>query len=126
VSLCILAGGVVTALAVTGFSLEWEHSVEHIAWSETWRVAPAGLRLVEARVKGSGAGMEPGADARRDGEWWVWEPTAPPVPELALAASGATGGGWRLCHARGCVNLGAMPGPPVRLRPCAASNRLRD
>ena len=118
-SLCILAGGAVTALAVTGFTLDWEHSVEHVAWAETWRVEPAGLRLVEARVRGSGAGMEPGPGARREDGWWVWQPTAPPVPELVLAASGATGGGWRLCHADGCLVLGATPGPPVRLRPCA-------
>ena len=118
-SLCILAGGAVTALAITGFTLDWEHSVEHVAWAETWRVEAAGLDLVGARVRGSGAGMEPGPDARREDGWWVWQPTAPPVPELVLAASGATGGGWRLCHADGCLVLGAMPGPPVRLRPCA-------
>jgi hypothetical protein len=118
VSLCILAGGAVTVLAVSSFTLAWEHSVERTAWVETWQVEPAGLRLVEARVRGSGAGMEPGPGARREVGWWVWVPSAPPLRELALAASGATGGGWRLCHAGGCLALGAAPEPPVRLAPC--------
>ena len=117
-SLCILAGSAVTALAVSTFTLAWEHSVERVAWAETWRVEPAGLRLVEARVKGSGAGMDPGPGARAEAGWWVWTPDAAPLPELVLAASGATAGGWRLCHRGGCLTLGAAPGPPLRLRPC--------
>jgi hypothetical protein len=118
VSLCILAGGTVTAFAVSSFTLAWEHSVERIAWAETWRIEGAELRLVEARVRGSGAGMEPGPGARREAGWWVWTPSEPPVHELALAASGATGGGWRLCHTGGCLTLGATPGPPIRLDAC--------
>jgi hypothetical protein len=118
VSLCILAGGAVTALAVSSFSLGWEHSVERTGWEETWEVEPAGLHLVEARVRGSGAGVDPGPGARREGSWWVWNPTGPPLPELALAASGATGGGWRLCHDDGCLTLGVAPGSPIRLQPC--------
>jgi hypothetical protein len=117
-SLCIAAGGTVTALAVTSFSLAWEHSVEHTAWVEAWQIEPAGLRLAEARVRGSGAGMEPGPGAVRDGSWWVWSPRGAPIPELTLAASGATPGGWRLCHPGGCLTLGAEAAAPIRLRPC--------
>jgi hypothetical protein len=118
VSLCILAAGHTTALAISAFTLSWQHSVEHTAWSERWQVGPAALHLVEARVKGSGAGMDPGPDARLADGWWIWTPDTPPVPDLALAASGATGGGWRLCHPGGCLTLGAAPGPPIHLRPC--------
>ncbi len=117
-SLCILAAGRVTTLAVASFTLSWQHSVEHTGWSESWRVDPGALTLTEARVKGSGAGMDPGPGARlRDG-WWVWTPAPLALPDLALAASGATGGGWELCAAGGCVTLGADPGAPVHLRPC--------
>lgn len=117
-SLCILAAGHTTALAVSAFTLGWQHSVEHTAWSESWRVGPDGLTVTEARVKGSGAGMDPGPGAQlRDG-WWVWTPRIPPLPAITLAASGATGDGWHLCHAQGCLTLGAAPGDPVTLKPC--------
>lgn len=55
-------------LAVQSFRLSWVHSVEKTEWRENWRVQAQGLVLVEARVRGSGAGMEPGDTARwRDG-----------------------------------------------------------
>ena len=60
-SLCILAGGKVTVIAATAFSLSWIHSVEKIEWQEDWAIVDAEFVLTEARVKGSGAGMDPGA-----------------------------------------------------------------
>jgi len=80
------------------------------------------LELVEARVRGSGAGMDPGAGARLEGGWWVWMPDLPPVPELVLAMSGSSGGGWTLCGEGGCREFGAEPGEPVVLAPCAAES----
>ena len=68
-SLCILAAGKTTVLAVSAFTLSWTHSVEKTRWEEDWRVTPAGLEIVEARVKGSGAGMEPPEGAVLEG--WV-------------------------------------------------------
>ncbi len=120
-SLCIVAAGKTTMLAVTAFTLSWTHSVDRTRWQESWRVGPAGLEITEARVKGSAAGMEPPAGATlRDG-WWIYEPALPPRRDVALASSGATGGGWTLCTALGCVELGAAAGEPVRLSACASS-----
>ena len=116
-SLCVL-GAETLRLAATAFTLAWTHSVEHARWEEDWRVTPAGLELVEARVRGSGAGMEPPEGARLVDAWWVYAPRRPPQAELVLAASGATGGGWSLCAAGRCVELGAAAGPPLRLRGC--------
>ncbi len=117
VSLCV-AGGEVLRLAVAAFTLAWTHSVEHVRWEEDWRVTPAGLELVEARVRGTGAGMEPPPDARLAGGWWVYAPHRPPLHELVLAASGATGGGWTLCAAGACREIGAAAEAPLRLSPC--------
>jgi hypothetical protein len=90
-SLCVLAGAKTTVLALSAFTLSWTHSVEKIEWQEDWRVTPAGLEIVEARVKGSGAGMEPPEDAvLRDG-WWHYRPVIGPLPELVLARSDAAG-----------------------------------
>jgi hypothetical protein len=118
VSLCILAAGGLVKLAVVGFTLGWTHSVERVAWQETWAVGPAGLELVEARVRGSGAGMEPPEGARLDDGWWVYHPELPPQRVLRLAASGATAGGWTLCAGGVCRELGTEPGMAVTLSPC--------
>lgn len=116
---CLLVGAVAITLQAPAFDLRWTHSVEQVEWAERWDVTDTGLRLAEARVKGSGAGMEPGEGAvLRDG-WWVWSPGTE-VAELRLAASGATGSGWRLCEGDTCRELGATPGEPVVIAPCAA------
>ena len=41
-SLCILAAGKTTVLAVASFTLAWTHSVERTRWIETWTVTETG------------------------------------------------------------------------------------
>lgn len=118
VSGCLLAGLVTIALSSPDFTLEWSHSVEHVTWRETWRIEESGLRLTQAAVKGSGAGMEPGDGARLEDGWWVWTPGLPVQTELLLAASGATGGGWQICDSLRCHEIGMDAGGPIRLKPC--------
>ncbi|MBO9454318.1 DUF1850 domain-containing protein [Paracoccus sp. R12_1] len=121
-STCLLAGAMALTLSAPDFTLEWTHSIEHVVWREFWRVEAEQLSLTGAAIKGSGAGMEPGPDAvLRDG-WWVWTPDLAPQRELLLAASGATGGGWRICDsALACHELGVVSGEAISLRPCPAS-----
>ena len=114
---CLMAGAVALALAAPEFTLSWTHSVEKTEWRESWMVAEGGLHLQEAAVKGSGAGMDPGEGARLLGGWWVW-PADLTVPELVLAASGATGGGWTLCSGHHCQILGTEAGAAITLAPC--------
>lgn len=118
-SLCVTTAAGVLALAVADFTLSWTHSVERTEWEEHWRVTPAGLTLAEARVRGSGAGMEPPENAQLIDGWWVYTPALPPQSSLALAASGTTGGGWTLCADGACRTLGAKPGPAIRFSACA-------
>jgi hypothetical protein len=113
-----LVGAETLRLAVTAFTLAWTHSVEHVRWEEDWRVTPAGLELVEARVRGSGAGMDPPEGARLAGGWWTWRPERPAQRELLLAASGATGDGWTICAAGRCREVGRAAGAPLRLVAC--------
>jgi hypothetical protein len=119
-SLCILAAGKATVLAVSAFTLSWTHSVEKTRWEEDWRIAPAGLVIAEARVKGSAAGMEPPEGSLFKDGWWTYRPALPARPEVMLAASGATGGGWTLCAAGECMELGKDAGEPVTLSACFA------
>lgn len=119
--LCLLAAGKTTVLAASAFTLSWTHSVERTRWEEDWRVTPAGLQIVEARVKGSGAGMEPQADAVLKDGWWVYAPKLPARDRIMLAASGATLSGWTLCIAAECRELGAAAGDAIEISACDRS-----
>ena len=115
---CLAVGAMVLALSSPTFQLSWTHSVEHSGWQEEWRVTAAGLSLDTARVRGSGAGMEPGPGARLKDGWWEWQSDLV-VPSLILAASGATDGGWTLCDTSGaCRDLGAEAAGPILIKPC--------
>ena len=122
-SLCLASAGVVKALSIAAFTLVWTHSVEKIDWQEDWRLTPLGLELVQARVKGSGAGMEPPPEARLVDGWFQWAPKRAPLPELVLANSGAAGE-WRLCSGGNCRTLSEIFGHPLganatTMRACA-------
>ena len=124
-ALCILSAGKTVTVAATAFTLSWTHSVQKTEWQESWQVTPDGLHIVEARIKGSGAGMEPPPDAVLKDGWWVYAPKVKPVRELALAASGATVSGWTLCAAGECRELAMEPGEVVVLEPCSGSSQPR-
>lgn len=122
-SACLMVGASLVVLATADFTLDWRHSVERTRWRESWRVGGDALHLTEAAVQGSGAGMEPGEGARLVDGWWVWRPELKPQPQMALATSGATGGGWRLCSGAICLDM-AETGEPVVLRPCGDAEWL--
>jgi hypothetical protein len=111
-SLCLASAGVVKTLSLAAFTLAWTHSVEKVEWQEDWRVTPAGLELIEARVKGSAAGMEPPPEARLINGWFQWQPKPAPLPELMLGNSSATGE-WRLCATGQCRTLSDIFNHPI-------------
>jgi hypothetical protein len=120
-SVCALVGGQTIVYATSVFTLIWTHSVEKTHWEEDWRATSRGLEIVEARIAGSGAGMEPPSDAVLAAGVWHYHPALPPQHELVLARSGATGGVWRLCYEGACHDLPEQRGeasPPVILRSC--------
>lgn len=104
-SLCVV-GAKTLAIAVNVFTLSWTHSVQKTLWQERWRVEAGGLRIVEARVEGSGAGMEAGEGAKFDGRFWRWTPNLPLLPQLLLRRSDAVPQGWTLCAAGTCRAIG--------------------
>ena len=111
-SLCLASAGVVKTLSIAAFTLAWTHSIEKVEWQEDWRLTPQGLELVQARVKSSGAGMEPPADARLVDGWFQWKPARAPMPELVLGNSGAAGE-WRLCSDGSCRTLSEIFAHPI-------------
>ncbi|HZH12013.1 MAG TPA: DUF1850 domain-containing protein [Microvirga sp.] len=121
--MCLVAGKVVAPLMAGAMTLAWTHSVEKIAWEEDWRATPAGLEIVEARVKGSGAGMEPPPEARLVNGAYVWKPKLGPQAEVVMRRSGATAD-WRICIAGQCRPMEAYVPPdadPIVMRICRAS-----
>ena len=118
-TLCLMVGAATLALTSPDFTLRWTHSIERVEWVESWKITGQTLTLTRAAIKGSGAGMEPAADARLENGWWVWHPMIP-LPSLTLAASGATGAGWQLCTDITCQTLGQDPAKPITLKPCPA------
>jgi hypothetical protein len=112
VSLCLASAGLAKALSIATFTLVWTHSIEKTDWQEDWRVTPQGLVLTQARVKGSGAGMEPPPGARLINGWFQWQPDRAALPQVVLANSGAAGE-WRLCANGDCRTLSDIFGHPI-------------
>ena len=121
-SLCLAAGAVAASLAVESFTLSWIHSIEKIRWEEDWRIEDRALVLTEARIRGSGAGMEPPAGAVLKNGVWHYRPELPPQTVLRLTHS-PHAGGYTLCTATVCRPLADhLPGMDnnvvIELREC--------
>lgn len=116
--ICLFVSGKAVMVAMTAFNLAWVHSVEKTQWREDWTLTPDGFVLLSARVRGSGAGMDPGEGAVLKDGWWIWQPDLAPQERIVLAASGATLSGWTLCGETGCRTFGEAPGEPVVIAPC--------
>src|SRR2546423_14958681 len=114
-SLCLASAAVVKTLSIAAFTLAWTHSIEKVEWQEDWRVTSQGLELVQARVKGSGAGMEPPPQARLVDGWFQWQPKRAAVPQLVLGNSGAAGE-WRICADGHCRTLSEIFERPIRAK----------
>ena len=115
-SLCLAAAGLAVEIAASSFTLSWTHTIEKTEWQERWRVESGRLILAEARVKGSGAGMEPPPDARLERGFYVWNPGIERTEILLRRNPHA--GDWRLCAAGRCAALGEWFGQdadPVRV-----------
>ncbi|MDD5030352.1 MAG: DUF1850 domain-containing protein [Rhodoferax sp.] len=77
----------------TAFTLAWTHSIEKVRWEEDYTVKidpitrqPV-LHAIQARIKGSAAGMEPPPDAVLRGGWYAYKPSITTPVELRLTRS---------------------------------------
>lgn len=107
--LCLAAGAITAALAVDSFTLAWMHSIEKVRWEEDWRIEGKALVIGEARIRGTGAGMEPPDGAVLKNGVWHYRPTVR-LTQLRLAHSAYTAG-YELCIDGTCRPLaGYLPG----------------
>jgi len=107
-SFCLVGAGVAVSIAAETFSLSWTHTIEKTEWREEWRVEETDLVLEKASVKGSGAGMEPPAEAVLEDGSYVWRP-AIRQSELILRREQHSGD-WTLCAAARCDSVEAWLG----------------
>jgi hypothetical protein len=116
-------------LHATDFTLAWTHSIEKVRWEEDYGVrqaaatgSPPVLHALQARVRGSAAGMEPPPDARLINGWYVYTPGIAPAAALALTRSEFTPD-YEFCTASGCQPMSALlasDGGVTTLSACAA------
>lgn len=112
IALCLSAGALSATLNIQAFTLAWMHSVEKIRWEEDWKVENSQLTLQEARVIGTGAGMEPPeGSVFKDGSWH-YTPTLKHLKSLSLMHSPYTKG-YEICFDGKCHLLAKfLPGLP--------------
>ena len=118
--ICLAAGALVVSLGASEITLSWRHSVQKTLWEELWRETPAGLVIDEARIEGSGAGMDPPDGAKLVDGFWRWRPDLPALREVVMRRSGATAD-WRVCAEDRCRSLDELlpaDADPVVMKPC--------
>lgn len=124
VALCLAAGALQVSLPVSSFTLRWQHSIEKVEWAEDYEVAGTWLHLSQARIRGSGAGMEPPPGAALIDGVWHYRLADPWRRELLLARSEFVPD-YELCIAdAGCRRLShwlPVAAGTTRLSSCAAT-----
>ena len=120
--LCLASAAFTAALPLSEFTLAWTHSIEKIRWEEDYLVQAQGLELAQARIRGTGAGMEaPDGAVLKDGAWH-YQPALHALQRLTLARSPYVTD-YQLCWAGACHSMAEIVGtvdaaPTVDLFPC--------
>ena len=120
-AICLAAGLLAVPLG-EAITLRWTHSIEKIAWEEDYRLQAGALHLTEARIRGSGAGMEPPPGARLADGVWHYRPELPALPKVSLRHS-PHAPSYTVCARGRCQPVGqwlpALPAEAIlELRPC--------
>ncbi len=84
--ICLIAGLLSVQLG-DEITLRWTHSIQKTVWEEDYRLNDTGLELTEARVRGTGAGMEPPDGAVFTEGAWYYKPSLPLLPVIILRHS---------------------------------------
>lgn len=119
-ALCLAAGALQLSLPLSSFTLRWQHSIEKVQWAEDYEVAGDWLHLSQARIRGSGAGMEPPPGARLFDGVWHYRPADPWRREVVLARS-EFAPDYELCRRGVCRRLShwlPVAAGTTTLRPC--------
>jgi hypothetical protein len=124
-ALCIVVGTALVSMPAQRFTLRWQHTVEKVLWEEDYFIAGEWLYAIGARVRGSGAGMEPPPGAVNVDGVWHYRPRDRWLRQLDVARS-EFGQDYELCVDGRCRELREMaPLGRTTLHPCAADQSPR-
>ena len=110
-----------TSVPASHVTLRWQHSIEKIVWEEDYTVAGNWLVITGARIRGSGAGMEPPPNAVLQDGVWHYQLADPWRKEVVLARSSYVRD-YDLCVKANCRPLSAwipVDAGPTTMRACA-------
>lgn len=110
IGLCLVAAGVAISLPLQTFTLAWNHSVEKVRWEEDYRIVDRRLKVVEARIRGSAAGMEPPDGALLRNGVWHYQPALPAQERLRLTRS-SYAADYQMCWDGVCRPMVDIAGP---------------
>lgn len=123
--IAVLLGTAVQILPTDRITLSWTHTVEKTRWEEDYRIVGGVLMIDEARVKTSGAGMEPARNASWSAGWWRYKPSIDPLKEVILANS-EFALGYTICWKSFCESMDKIVprGEFVKIgpKPCSDAN----
>jgi hypothetical protein len=115
--ICMTAAVLSISLPLQAFTLSWNHSIEKILWEEDYQVVAsasgARLLLLEARIRGSGAGMEIPPDAVFKNGVWHYTPTLAPLERLQLARFGEVRD-YSVCWQGHCRSMTDLVAPAAK------------
>lgn len=120
-ALCLAAAGYSAHVPAHHFTLVWRHSIEKIDWEEDYVVAGDWLYLSGARIRGSGAGMEPSDEALLVDGVWHYRPAQRWSRTLTVARSEFVQD-YRLCIDGRCTPMWRwipVSAGATTLTPCA-------
>jgi len=122
-ALCIAVGTVVVSLPTDAFTLRWQHTIEKTLWEEDYLIAGDWMLLTRARIRGSGAGMEPPADSVLEGASWSYRPADRWRRSIELARS-EFGRDYELCVGTACTPMNHLIAGhgPTTLQPCRTAS----
>lgn len=103
-------GPAVRFVQATQFTLAWTHSIEKTRWEEDYSVGVDArdvphLALERARIRGSGAGMDPPQGAGFHDGWYEYVPVDQPAGPLRLTRSGYTADFDWCAHGQQCGSM---------------------
>ena len=119
--ICLIAGLLIAQFG-DDVTLRWTHSIQKAVWEEDYRRVGEGLQLTAARVRGTGAGMEPPPGAVLCDGAWHFTPELPGLPHVSLRHSPYVPP-YELCSESRCRLVTEwLPGLPadavLELAPC--------
>ncbi len=123
ICIAVVLTGTLLARLPEHVTLAWEHTVEKVRWEEDYVARGDTLELVEARLRGTGAGMEMPAESQLFDGAWHYRPRLPSLRKVYLRNSQLPLG-YDVCWNGKCTRMRTLIGSRddmLALEPCPTS-----